>query len=152
VFKERLHMRLIFILIIVSITSYGQTKTKEFQTNKYCGTFGYKKSKTNASATILVYPETDTTVLFYFDVNSGAPSYNMGSLYGRLKIVNEQGIYKSKNQDCHWSMQILKNKLIIQTVNELYNCGFGNGVVADGTFKKTSKKIPNYFVTGEVFF
>jgi hypothetical protein len=142
-------MRLIFILTILSFATYGQTKTKGLRTLKYSGTFRYDKGKRNASGTIVIYPETDTTVLFYIDISKGAPSYNMGSLYGRLKIVNGEGSYESKDNNCRWTVQFLKNKLTIETASESYECGFGNHVVIDGLFKQTSKTIPDYFVNGE---
>jgi hypothetical protein len=46
-------------------------------------------------------------------------------------------------------MRFLKDRLTIETINASYDCGFGNGVVADGTFEHTSKNIPDYFVSGE---
>jgi hypothetical protein len=142
-------MRLIYILTIMSFVSYGQTKTRVLETKKYGGTFSYEKGKVNGSGKILIYPETDTTVLFYIDVNRGAPSYNMGSLYGRLKIINGQGNYESKDKGSRWTLQFSKNRITIGTVAESYDCGFGNGVTADGIFEQTSKIIPDYFVNGE---
>lgn len=142
-------MRLITLLILFSFTAYGQTESQRLQTTRYAGTFSYTKGKDNATGTILIYPETDSTVLFYIDVNSGAPSYNMGSLYGRLKITKGQGTYVSKDQGCQWTIQFTNNKLTIGTVREFYDCGFGNGVVADGSFGQTSKKVPDHFVNLE---
>jgi hypothetical protein len=140
-------MRLIYILTILSFVGYGQTKTRIQDTAKYGGTFGYQKG--GASGTILVYPETDTTVLFYIDINNGAPSYNMGSRYDRLRIINGKGTYESQDKGCRWTLQFSKNTITIATVAESYDCGFGNGVAADGIFEQTSKVIPQYFVTAE---
>ena len=142
-------MRLIAILILYSLTAYGQTESQPFQTTKYAGAFSYSKGEHSATGTILIYPETDSTVLFYIDIDKGLPSYNMGSLYGRLKIINGQGIYVSKDQGCQWTIQFSIDELTIGTVKNFYNCGFGNGVVIDGSFQQTSKKIPNIFVNRE---
>ena len=142
-------VRLIYILAVLSFACYGQTKIQVLATTKYAGTFSYGKSKSKASGIILIYPETDTTVLFYVDVNRGAPSYNMGSRYDRLKIINEQGTYESKDKGCRWTFQFSKNRLTIETVAESYDCGFGNSVTADGIFEQTSKSIPDYFENGE---
>ena len=136
-------MRLIAILTLFSFTAYGQTESKRLQTMKYAGTFS------SATGTILIYPESDSTVLFYIDINRGAPSYNMGSLYDRLKIIKGHGTYVSKDQGCQWTIQFSNDKLIIGTVKEFYDCGFGNGVLADGSFGQTSKKVPDHFVNGD---
>jgi hypothetical protein len=142
-------MRLIAILILFSFTAYGQTESLQFQTKKYAGTFSYAKGKNSATGTVLIYPESDSTVLFYIDISRGAPAYNMGSLYGRLKIINGQGTYASKDQGCQWTIQFSNDKLTIGTVQEFYDCGFGNGVVVDGSFGQTSKKVPDHFVNQE---
>ena len=56
-------------------------------TIKYTGTYQLGDDiEKERIGTITIYPETDTTVLFYIDLNRGAPSYNMGQLYGRLKV------------------------------------------------------------------
>ena len=139
-----MRLPLIIILTCISVTVYGQLETL-----RYAGTFSYVNDKSKATGTILIYPETDSTALFYLDVNLGAPSYNMGSLYGRVKVIDGQGMHVSPDQDCQWSIQFSKGKLTIKTIKEFYDCGFGNGVVADGTFEQTSKKTPDHFETPE---
>ena len=141
-------MRLIVILILFSFTAYRQPESQRIQTMKYAGTF-YAKGKDSVTGTILIYPESDSTVLFYIDINKGAPTYNMGSLYGRLKIIKGHWTYVSKDQRCQWTIQFSNHKLSIGTVKEFYDCGFGNGVILDGSFEQTSKKVPDHFVNLE---
>lgn len=142
-------MKLIAVLILFSVTAYGQTEFQRLQTTKYAGTYSYAKGKNSATGTLLIYPESDSTVLFYVALNRGAPSYNMGSLYGRLKIIKGGGTYISKDQGCQWTIQFLNSNLTIKTVKEFYDCGFGSGVVIDGSFRRTSKTVPDHFVNLE---
>jgi hypothetical protein len=143
-------MRLIIIILTMfSFTVYGQTNSNRLRTLKYGGTFSFNRGKNNASGTILIYPETDTTVLFCIDLNKGAPSYNMGFLYSRLKINNRQGTYESEDKGCQWGIIFSKNKLTITTVKGLRDCGFGHDVFADGAYKQISTKIPDHFVNPE---
>jgi hypothetical protein len=144
-----LNMRLVTILILFSFTANGQTEGKRLQTSKYSGTFSYSKGKSGPSGSILIYPESDSTVLFYIDINTGAPSYNMGSLYGRLKMSKGQGSFVSVDHTCQWQIQVSDDKLTIRTINEFNACGFGNGVIIDGVFGRTSRKTPDHFINQE---
>lgn len=123
-------------------------------TSKYAGLYSYGTDiEKGGIGTILIYPETDSTVLFYIDLNRGAPSYNMGSLYGRVKITDGKGTFYAKtdltDQGCKWSFQFNDNSLVIKTIDDQYECGFGGLVYADGTYNRTSTKTPEYFENGE---
>lgn len=107
---------------------------------------------------VYVYPESDSTVLFFIDVNRGAPSYNMGNLYGRLKVKSGVGVFTKniagEKKSCVLEFKFQSNNLNILTLADNDNCGFGYAVFADGTYKRSSKKIPQYFIsmTGEKHF
>ena len=101
--------RLINILTLVCflILSFGQQKI--LSTSRLAGTFSFSLGNDKASGTVLVYPETDNTILFYVDLNRGAPSYNMGSLFGRLKIEDDKGTFETQDKGCRWTMKFLNN-------------------------------------------
>jgi hypothetical protein len=135
----------IFGLFILSLTSDGQASNKTF---KYAGTYSYGADiEKGGTGTFLIYPETDSTILFYVYLNRGAPSYNMGSLYGRVIIKEDSGIFYSKfdysNQGCAWTLKFSTSKLIVKTLEG--DCGFGGAVYADGDFRKVSKKVDDHF-------
>lgn len=143
----------VFGLLWLSLTSSGQTTSKKFLTSKYAGIYSFGDIQKSRVGTIYIYPETDSTILFYIDLNRGAPSYNMGSGYGRIKIINETGTYYTKESGksigCKWNIQFIKNKIIIKTLESQYNCGYGYGVLTDGIFYRKSKTIPLYFENQE---
>lgn len=137
-------MKLIYIiaLVMISLPSYTQ-KTKQ-----YAGTYSYGHSVKRNFGTVLIYPETDNTILFFINVNRGAPSYHYGNLYGRLQIKDSKGVFYTNTfseNGCKLNFRFVKNNLVIETVDTQMDCGFGNGVYADGAFVKKSSKIPEYF-------
>lgn len=137
-------------LLLVSYLSIGQKKDihKTLLSSKYAGNYSYGKDIEGPTGSICIYPETDTTVLFYIDINRGAPGYNMGSIYGQMKIVNSIGIFYTKfdylDYGCKLTFHFSKNNLIVKGI-EQEGCGFGNAVYADGNYKKTSNKVLSYF-------
>jgi len=130
----------------------GQERT--LKTKKYAGTYltGDVLSEEGGSS-LKVYPESDSTVLIYVYIQNGAPSYNFGRLYGRVSILHGKGSFHTKmdfqDNGCHWLILINKDALVVTTIDRQNDCGFGNGVSADGRYKKVSGKIPMYFVQGD---
>lgn len=119
-------------------------------TYKYAGRYSYGSSPEKGRVgTILIYPETDTTVLFNIDISLGPPSYNMGQLYGRLKLKSDTCLFYTKfefaEMGCKWRLVFSKNKLTILTIDDQDGCGFGHSVYADNVYKLVTRKIVNYF-------
>src|SRR5277367_4373044 len=137
----------LLMLFIFAPTVYSQI----IKTSKYAGiyTFGSNKAE-EPGGRMTVFPETDSTVLFYLDISRGAPDYNLGQLYKRLLIKNEKANYYSKeNYDqkgCKWQVTIKGKVLIIKTLDDCYECGFGAFVNADNHYILKDEKIPEYFV------
>ena len=130
------------------------------KTVKYAGiyVFGTKIEKGPAGR-ITIFPDTDSTVLFYLDITVGSPSYNLGQLYSRFLIKNSKAIYYSKtNYDtkgCKWEVTINDRVLTIKTLDDCYECGFGANVDADNNYILKSNEIPQYFIDGhghEIYF
>jgi hypothetical protein len=148
--KQILLIGLLFSTLFVS----GQTDKRQLlKTAKYAGVYAFgKNTGKRGMGSITIYPETDTTILFFIDIYGGAPSYNLGQLYSRLTINNGQGVYYSKEdlegKGCKWQVTINSKALTIKTLDNCYACGFGNNIYADNQYKQKSKAIPNYFIDG----
>ena len=130
---------LIFLVLFPINAQYGNSS--------YCGIYddpAYKKS--GGEAKITVYQESENSIMFYINIQKGPPSYNMGSLFGKVSVDNGTAVYTSQEYDCKWSMTFTKNSLIIRTLQNKEDCGFGNAVYAEGTYKKVSSKNANYFI------
>lgn len=102
---------------------------------------------------VFVYPLTDTSALFFLDVCRGAPSYNLGQMFGQITIKNNIGVYDSKLDDddlnCLMKFEFKSDQLIVTTGDGRDDCGFGHAVYADNTYKLVNKSIPKYFINGE---
>jgi hypothetical protein len=151
-----LKLRLIFP-IFISAACFGQSnpaKNRILSTTKYAGEYGYGRNvEKERIGNLQVYAESDSTILFYMDLNRGAPSYNMGALYGRVRIVNDSGTSFTKfdtlSKGCKLLFHFSNSKIDISTDGEQDDCYFGNGVEADGSFKKYSNKTKPYFENQE---
>lgn len=164
--KQNIILGLLFLLIIGCKPSNSiQEKTllspqpdltevpRPLLTLKYGGQYSYGKDTPESGfGSIIIYPETDSTVLLYLSVNRGGPSYNSGSLFVRLKIINESAIYYTKEgyleNGCRLTFDFLKNSVKVQTGDENFECGFGNAVSATGYYAKDSDKYEDHFLTG----
>jgi hypothetical protein len=146
-------MRFLFLLLVL-LLSPGCSPKKALNSSRYTGIYSYGTDpEKEAIGTILIYPETDSTLLFYLDVNRGAPSYHMGSLFGEIKIINNAGIFISNDTGlqggCKLEFKFSEKLLTIKTIKDQSECGFGYSVYADGIFQQVSDTVPAYFETQE---
>ena len=103
---------------------------------------------------VLLYPESDSTMLFFMEVEKGEPANVIGRLTGKITLKSNKGIFTLNNQlgipICKLSFQIEKKFLDIRTMEGLGECGFGPGVKADNRFFRYSGEIPEcYEVDGK---
>ena len=85
-------------------------------------------------------------IMFYMDISTGAPAYNTGSLYGRLKLNKKTGNYEYlpvEDGDCKLIFVNKGNAIGVKTISG--DCGFGHNVYADGLYYLTDAKNPTYF-------
>ncbi len=125
-----------------------------YATSKYGGTYSFgDNAEKGAVGHISVYPESDSSLLFYLDVNKGAPSYNMGLLFGRMTMNNGTGTYFKKEdyqkQGCKLQFSFQDNAVAIATAKGFEECEFGHGVVPDNNYAKRSSEIPASYISAE---
>jgi len=154
-------MRYYLTLFAIAVFSNSNSQVKKGypKTLIYCGSYSFgSNAERGRVGSLDVYPETDSTILFYFQGNRGAPSYNMGQLYGRLKIINGKGLYFSSTnvaKPCQFSWEFKSNQVLIKTLDDKDNCGFGYAVYIDGAYKRYTRNVPTYFedeTGGKVYF
>ena len=123
------------------------------QTTRYAGTYSVDYPLApGGAADLLIYPETDNTVLFYIYLNRGAPSHNMGEMYGRIEIDGQRGFMHRQldyeDEPCHWQVVFGENgTLTIESQDGQRGCGFGFNIYADHDYKRVSSEIPQSFET-----
>ena len=152
--KKAVIISIAIALITGACGQAAKQQVKNNTTRQYAGTytFGDKDSETR-SGIVYVYPKTDKTLLFYLFVIKGAPSYNSGSIYGRITIHNEKAIFQKRfgyeEADCVLRFEFKENTLTITEDENYCGCGFGHGVYVRDIFQKTSSEIPQYYTTME---
>jgi hypothetical protein len=126
---------------------------KEFATSKYLGIYGFNFSKEveGNQGSLLIYPESDTSVLFHVDVCIGAPSYNLGIETGRLIVKNDSALYQPAEYEstCKIMFYFKDDEIKLETASGFGECGFGMNVYADATYKLAKKVTPKYYNNGE---
>lgn len=75
---------------------------------------------------------------FWLDVLTGPPGYNRGETDGTIHIVNDTASFDNTYEDaehpCILRFRISGSTITVNSESTSFNCGFGNGVSADGTF------------------
>jgi len=155
-------MKNIFILttfVLLTITSFSQTN--------YSGLYSYSfKPKGNPPATekargpngqLVLLKMEGTLYRFWLDVTIGWPNYNVGETDGTITLVNDTASFDNTFEDaerpCILKFQLSNNVITINSQSTSFNCGFGNGVHADGeyTFDKVQPKLDNAWLQKEYY-
>ena len=141
----------VIILSVLAVIASGCGQTRNNATRKYAGiyTFGdTSKDSEERNGTLYLYPETDSTMLFYIFVINGAPSYNSGSIDGRIKIHDLKAVFRKRfsyeQTDC-CVLRFEFNENTLTVIEDEIGCGFGHNVYIGDTFRRTSSKIPEYY-------
>lgn len=161
-------MRYFIILctfVILSAISLTADEPAKRHTARFAGTYMFGSAihkdadvkdddYVGPGGTVLLYPESDSTMLFYMEVEKGEPANSIGRLTGKISLKSNKGIFTMNNSQgipiCKLSFQIEKRFLDIRTVDGLNDCGFGPGVRADNRFFRYSGEIPEcYEVEGK---
>lgn len=104
------------------------------------------------AADLLIYPESDNSVLYYIYLNRGAPSHNMDEMYGKIEIDGQWGFMHRQldyvDEPYHWEVVFgTDGTLTISSKYDERGCGLGFDVYADGDYKKVSSETPKNFET-----
>lgn len=124
----------------------------QIKPGKYSGVYAYRIGEDGPMGTILVYPNSDTSYLFYMDLSRGAPSYNMGARFGEVVMRGDTGFYSVREdefEDCTFTFLFTEKEVKVITDEAHDDCGFGYGVYADQTYPRTDTLAPTYFINME---
>lgn len=153
-------MRVLFLFILMaggSIISHGQKDLS--------GTYGYtlpadknqppkNKSAIPGGQLVLIRME-ENKYRFWLDVLTGPPGYNRGETDGTIVFENDTASFDNTFEDAE-NPCILKFRrsgptIHIDSQSTSFNCGFGNGVNADGEYTrlKTQPVLDNKWLRQE---
>lgn len=92
---------------------------------------------------VKIHPSGDS-ILFYIDVNRGAPSYNMGQLAGKTVFKDGTAGYKVDNCQIRFRFKDKSLNLIQEG-----DCEFGHGVDVSGEYKLKDARVPLYYIKSD---
>ena len=142
----------------IPVTATDETiitqKAEPTSTANIGGTYSFGNDvEKGAVGSIIIYPVTEYSALFFLDVCRGAPSYNTGQLFGNLSIQGNIGTYDSKkySEDINCLLKFEFNSDIIKVSldKEHNDCGFGHAVNAENSYTRLEDTIPEFFVEGQ---
>jgi hypothetical protein len=124
------------------------------QTAQYAGEYNWgDEQRKEAGGTLTVYPESDSTVLVYLDVSNGPPAFHLGQLYRRAVVRRgvARCVFKEDydSTGCRLRITFSPSTAVVETEQGYCECGFGNAVNADETYRRTSTATPQQFESGE---
>jgi hypothetical protein len=83
---------------------------------------------------------------FWLDVLIGPPGYNRGETDGAIIFKNDTASFDNTFEDatnpCILKFKISGNTININSLSTSFNCGFGNGVNADGDYARLAAQPP----------
>jgi len=129
------------------------TPPAALRTATYAGEYNWGDPKREqAGGTLLVYPESDSTVLVYLDISNGPPAFHVGQLYRRVAVRQGVGYCAFREEydslGCQLRLVFTPQSVVITTEKGHGECGFGQGVWADETYRRTSAAVPQQFDDG----
>jgi len=110
--------------------------------DKINGVYEMKNQQGDAYQQIQILANDSKTANFYIYASSGSPTYNQGETYGILKLVSEDtgGLkyaYSNKEFNCSFTVTVQpRNQVVVSSLENQGQCGFGNGLTVDGTYTK----------------
>ncbi len=125
------------------------------QEDTYDGIYSYGTTPDSGRVGVVyVYQNSDSTLLFYLELNRGAPSYNSGAIRGQMNIYSPgEADYTLIAEDdyfnCSMNFWFVNDSLYIRTNDQADDCGYGYGVHSSGDFKKIESKRPESFADRE---
>ena len=96
------------------------------------------------SGVLVVIDDADGT-RFQLQLSRGEPVNNLGFLEGRLTVKDGLATHVRRDgqSHCEITFRFARETVALkQTVGSSAECDFGNGVSADGTYRRTSRKKP----------
>jgi uncharacterized protein (TIGR02246 family) len=109
------------------------------------GTYAWK-GRESAGCSLKAAQRGTDSVQVQLECNRGAPSYNSGIAEGVVRVANGSGALTITEyaKPCALRMQFSANQVVVVQEGSDVDCGFGHGVMADGTYPRTSSALPSF--------
>ena len=142
-------MKKLFIITFILTLSYFSNAQQN-----YSGTYGYTlsldagqipKEITSVPGGVLVLLKMEgNQYRFWLDVLNGPPGFNRGESDGSITFINDTASFDNTHEGaenpCILKFKKTGNTITINSESTSFNCGFGNGVNADGEYSWKKKQ------------
>ena len=117
--------------------------SEEAQNYIQTGTYATQTYDNGAVCILEIKGEPD--LQFYIDCNRGAPSYNMGIISGQFQLIKpNMGNFKTDAFGvCELRFDFTETGVDVTQTGADYECGFGAGVTATGSYTYQNEQTPN---------
>lgn len=122
---------------LLAVAQPGGAPTPRSVTGTYAWT-----GRDHAGCTVKVAPAGRDRIRYDLDCNRGGPSYNQGSDAGELRLAG--GVAVRKMARCELRFRFQGERLVVAQTGSDADCGFGAGVYAGGTYRRTSRRTPSF--------
>lgn len=141
---------LLFIFFTVALQGMAQAD--------YSGVYGYPagpapdsviaQGEKGRTVSLVLLRMNGSTYRFWLDINKGGPSYASGLTDGTLTFKNDtasfDNTFEMAKRSCVLHFRITNNVISLKADSHSADCGFGNGVVADGEYPRLpNQPLPN---------
>lgn len=110
------------------------------------GTYHYSYGKEAGAGEIKVVRTSPDRIEIAVSAVTGGPAYNMAQINKtELKLEGNQALYENKEfGNCQLRFVFVPNGIVVNYVDEAYECGFGNAASAAGSYVRTNASKPNF--------
>jgi hypothetical protein len=107
------------------------------------GTYATQTYDNGAVCVLQIKGEPELT--FHVNCNRGAPSYNMGILSGMFEVLEPNvGLFQTDQfGNCELRFEFGETSVNVTQTGTDFECGFGNGVTANGTYTFQTSETPD---------
>lgn len=136
-------MKKLFFVSVLSLAALFASSQ-----NNLSGAYGYslsneahpKDKMAVPGGTLVLLKMEDNKYRFWLDVLNGPPGWNRGETDGTITFSNDTASFDNTFEDaehpCILKFKVSGNTININSQSTSFNCGFGNGVNADGDYAK----------------
>ncbi len=132
----------IAVLLLFTAACYSQANLSGAYgySMKIEGNPGNDKDATGPKGTLVLLRMEDNKYRFWLDVTIGWPNYNVGETDGTITFVNDTASFDNTFEEattpCILKFKLNGTTININSLSTSFNCGFGNGVNADGDYAR----------------
>ena len=140
------HIPILSLFATILMTAPGQKSSTSVPAKRATVTGTYSVSwKKQAGCVLQVLQLSDDKIKFDLVCNRGAPSYNMGGSSGEIPLKDSVATYTDTEPGpCEISFKFMSTKVVVSQSDDKRECGWGYGVVPNGTYLLKSRKPPKF--------